>query len=48
MGEFAKIALSDEVKREISSVPWNQLYGMRNRIVHSYDGVKKDDCLGNH
>lgn len=40
IGELAKMSLSDETKETISNIPWNQLYGMRNRIVHGYDGVK--------
>lgn len=40
IGELAKVSLSDEAKESISNIPWNQLYGMRNRIVHGYDGVK--------
>lgn len=24
---------------EINTIPWKQLYGMRNRIVHGYSGV---------
>ena len=40
IGELAKISLSDEAKQEINTIPWNQLYGMRNRIVHGYDGVE--------
>ena len=39
IGELAKTSLSDNAKAEITSIPWNQLYGMRNRIVHDYDGV---------
>lgn len=40
IGELSKVSLSDEAKTKISSIPWNQLYGMRNRIVHGYDGVE--------
>lgn len=40
IGELAKTALSDKTKNAIKSIPWNQLYGMRNRIVHGYDGVE--------
>lgn len=40
IGELSKISLSDEAKETVSNIPWNQLYGMRNRIVHGYDGVK--------
>lgn len=39
IGELAKQCLSDELKADITSIPWKQLYGMRNRIVHGYDGV---------
>ena len=39
IGDLAKTALSDEVKTQITSVPWKQLFGMRNRIVHGYSGV---------
>lgn len=28
--------LSDEFKTEHSEIPWNLLYGLRNRIVHDY------------
>jgi len=31
--------LSDEYKRTQPSVPWNALYGLRNRIVHDYGNV---------
>lgn len=39
IGELAKQQLSDETKEGIKDIPWKQLYGMRNRIVHGYDGV---------
>lgn len=39
IGELAKTSLSDELKEKITTIPWKQLYGMRNRIVHGYDGV---------
>ena len=39
IGELAKTALSDEAKANITTIPWKQLYGMRNRIVHGYSGV---------
>ena len=39
IGELAKTALSDEAKNQITTIPWKQLYGMRNRIVHGYSGV---------
>ena len=39
IGELAKTSLSDDTKEQIISSPWRQIYGMRNRIVHGYDGV---------
>lgn len=40
IGELAKTSLSDEIKTKIKNVPWKQIYGMRNRIVHGYAGVE--------
>lgn len=40
IGELAKISLSEHIKSQISSIPWKQIYGMRNRIVHGYDGIE--------
>ena len=39
IGELAKASLSDEAKAQIKTIPWQQIYGMRNRIVHGYSGV---------
>ena len=39
IGELAKEELSDAAKTAISTIPWHQLYGMRNRIVHGYSGI---------
>lgn len=25
---------------QITTIPWKQIYGMRNRIVHGYEGVE--------
>ncbi|MDE6738116.1 MAG: DUF86 domain-containing protein [Lachnospiraceae bacterium] len=32
--------MSEELKGKITSIPWKQIYGMRNRIVHGYEGVE--------
>ena len=40
IGELAKTSLSDDIKKQLPSIPWKQIYGMRNRIVHGYDGIK--------
>ena len=39
IGELAKGALDDETKAKIKTIPWQQIYGLRNRIVHGYSGV---------
>ncbi len=31
--------LTDEYKASRNAVPWNALYGLRNRIVHDYGNV---------
>lgn len=31
--------LSDEYKAEREKIPWNAIYGLRNRIVHDYGNV---------
>ena len=39
LGELAKESLDDAAKERISTIPWHQIYGLRNRIVHGYSGV---------
>ncbi len=34
--------LSDEYKEKHNSIPWNAVYGFRNRIVHDYGNVVLD------
>lgn len=29
-----------KIYKQILSIPWKQIYGMRNRIVHGYDGIE--------
>lgn len=31
--------LSDEYKEKYTNIPWNAVYGFRNRIVHDYGNV---------
>lgn len=31
--------MGDEIKKENPQVAWAQIYGLRNRIVHDYEGV---------
>jgi len=30
---------SDEIRRDYPSIPWSDVYGMRNKLVHDYFGV---------
>ena len=39
IGELAKNLLSDELKKQITTIPWSSIYGLRNRIVHGYSGI---------
>jgi len=39
IGEIAKTRISDESKKQHSYIPWNKLYGFRNRLVHDYTSI---------
>jgi len=41
IGELAK-KLSDEFTKENNEIPWKQIKGMRDRIVHGYDTIDFD------
>lgn len=38
IGELVN-GLSDEFIKEYNEIPWKQIRGMRNRIVHGYDTI---------
>ena len=38
IGELAN-GLSKEFLKEYNKIPWKQIIGMRNRIVHGYDTI---------
>lgn len=38
IGEYAN-KISGDFKNAHSEIPWSKLYGLRNRIVHDYEGV---------
>lgn len=42
IGEAARL-VSDETKRKFPSIPWPQMVGMRNRLIHEYFSV--DDSI---
>ena len=31
--------LEDEFQKDNPSIPWKAIYGMRNKIIHDYDGI---------
>ena len=50
IGEAAK-NLSSEIKEQYSSVPWYEMYSLRNRISHAYFGIDYEiiwDIITNH
>ena len=38
IGELAH-KLTDEFQNSYINIPWKAIYGMRNKIIHDYDGV---------
>jgi uncharacterized protein with HEPN domain len=34
--------LSEEIKEKYSDIPWHEIGGMRNKLIHEYFGVDKD------
>ena len=40
VGELSKAGLSKEFTEAYPQIAWNQMYGMRNRMVHDYEGLR--------
>ena len=40
IGELAKNGLDETFTEEHPNIPWRQMYGLRNRIAHDYEGVR--------
>lgn len=40
VGELSKVGLDEAFIAAHSEIPWNQMYGMRNRLVHDYEGIR--------
>ena len=38
LGEISH-KLEEKVKSKNDSIPWKSIYGMRNKIIHDYDGI---------
>jgi len=41
IGEAVKI-LSNEIREKYTDVPWKDIVGMRNKLIHNYFGVDVD------
>lgn len=41
IGEAA-VRLTEEARAELTEVPWAQIVGMRNRLVHAYFDINRD------
>ena len=39
IGELANL-VDDQTKRTNPNIDWNSLRGLRNRIIHNYEGIK--------
>jgi uncharacterized protein with HEPN domain len=39
IGELSNKKLTDDFKKTHGSIPWIQIYGLSNRIVHDYDNI---------
>ena len=38
LGEVTR-KLEDEFQKNNPTIPWKAIYGMRNKIIHDYDGI---------
>jgi uncharacterized protein with HEPN domain len=50
IGEAVK-NIPDEIKERNASVPWNEMYSLRNRVAHAYFGIDYEiiwDIISNY
>ena len=40
VGELAKNGLDDAFIAAHPNIPWRQMYGLRNRVAHDYEGIR--------
>ena len=40
IGELARNGLDDDFTAAHPEIPWRQMYGLRNRIAHDYEGIR--------
>lgn len=39
IGEISRYRISSSLKESVINIPWHEMYGFRNRIVHDYDQI---------
>jgi len=39
IGEISRYRISSSLKDSAINIPWHEMYGFRNRIVHDYDQI---------
>jgi len=39
IGEISKFRVSSSIKEMSNYIPWHEMYGFRNRIIHDYDQI---------
>lgn len=42
IGEIVRNKVSIQIKENNSNIPWGQIYGLRNRLIHDYDNIIMD------
>lgn len=40
IGELARNGLNEDFTATHPEIPWRQMYGLRNRIAHDYEGIR--------
>lgn len=40
LGELSKVGLDEKFTEAHPEIAWHEMYGMRNRIVHDYEGIR--------
>ena len=41
IGEISKNKISNDIKQKNPNIPWEEIYGFRNRLVHDYESINQ-------
>ena len=41
IGEVSKNKISNKIKQKNPNIPWEEIYGFRNRLVHDYESINQ-------